>query len=99
MHDVDNNVQITGVESEVSETYITSAISLDTTIAVNDALAFHTESMVVRLAHLMLDILRLEMVISYSAISGDGKTITVYRGVDGSTAAAHADETQSCVTI
>ena len=42
MHDPDNNVTISGVISEVSPTYLTSAISAtDTTINVNDVSAFH----------------------------------------------------------
>ena len=95
MHDVDNNVQITGVESEVGETYITSAISsTDTSISVNDALAFHTRINGGSVGTSNVGYIKIEdEVISYSAISGDGKTITVYeRGVDGTTAVSHADE-------
>ena len=43
MHDLDNNVIIEGITSEVTDTYLTSAISAsDTSINVNDATAFHT---------------------------------------------------------
>ena len=96
MHDVDNNVQITGVESEVGETYLTSAISsTDTSIAVNDALAFHTRINGGAVGTSNVGYIKIgDEIISYSAISGDGKTITVYeRGVDGTTAVAHTDET------
>jgi hypothetical protein len=95
MHDVDNNVQITGVESEVSDTYITSAISAtDTSISVNDAIAFHSRINGGAIGTSNVGYLKIESeIISYSSISGDGKTITVYeRGVDGTTAVAHSDE-------
>ena len=42
MHSPSNNVTLSGVISEVSDTYLTAAISnSDTSIAVNDASAFH----------------------------------------------------------
>jgi len=95
MHDVDNNVEIINVESEVSETYLTSSISnSDTTISVNDALAFHQRISGGSVGTSNPGYIKIENeIISYSAISGDGKTITVYeRGVGSTTAAAHADE-------
>ena len=95
MHDLDNNVKLTGVKSEVSDTYITSAISnSDTSIAVNDASAFHKiingqAISASNVGYIQIDDER----ISYSAISNDGKTITAHeRGVDGTTAVSHVDE-------
>ena len=106
MHDPLNNVTIEGVESEVSPTYLTASISnSDTSLSVNDATAFHkiingsaisasnpgyariynaTSGLAATFAE----------VVSYSAISTDGKTITVHeRGLNGTTARSHADET------
>ena len=96
MHDVDNNVEITGIESEIGSTYLTSAISAsDTSISVNDALAFHTRINGGTVGTSNVGFIKIgNEIISYSAISGDGKTITVYeRGVGSTTAVAHADET------
>jgi len=95
MNDLDNNVEITGVESEVSPTYLTSAISAsDTTIQVNDALAFHTIINGVSVSSSNLGYIRIDdEIMSYEAISNDGKTITINeRGLDGTTAVAHVDE-------
>ena len=95
MHDLNNNVVITGVASEVSDTYLTSSISAsDTTINVNDATAFHriingTSISSTNVGYIMIG----EEIMSYSAISSNGKTITAHeRGLDGTTAVAHADE-------
>lgn len=95
MHDVDNNVDISGVTSEVGDTFLTSSISsTDTSISVNDALAFHTRINGSGIGTSNPGYIKIEdEIISYSAISGGGKTITVYeRGVGGTTAVAHADE-------
>ncbi|AFB15365.1 hypothetical protein RW01021201_089 [Synechococcus phage S-RIM8] len=95
MHDVDNNVEITGVESEVGETFLTSSISAsDTSIAVNDALAFHTRINGSGISINNPGYIKINNeIISYSAISGDGKSITVYeRGIGSTNAVAHADE-------
>ena len=95
MYDVDNNVEISGVTSEVGETFLTSSISAsDTSIAVNDALAFHTRINGSGIGPSNPGYIKIEdEIISYSAISGGGKTITVYeRGVAGTTAVSHSDE-------
>lgn len=95
MHDVDNNVVITGVTSEVGDTFLSSSISAsDTSISVNDALAFHTRINGSGIGTSNTGYIKInDEIMSYSGISGDGKTITVYeRGVAGTTAVAHADE-------
>ena len=95
MNDLDNNVEISGVVSEVSPTYLTSAISAtDTSISVNDATAFHKVINGVAISSTNLGYIQIEdEIMSYEAISNDGKTITVNeRGLDGTTAVAHADE-------
>jgi len=104
MHDGKNNVTIEGVTSEVSPTYLTSSISnSQLTLPVNDASAFHTTingSAVsptnpgyARIYNATEDLEDSAEIIKYSAISNDGKEITVLeRGVD-STAIAHTDET------
>ena len=97
MHDLDNNVKITGVQSEVSNTYLTSAISnSDTSIAVNDASAFHKVINGGTIGATNVGYMQIGTeTISYSAISNDGKTITAHeRGVDGTTAVSHVDESQ-----
>ncbi len=95
MHDNDNNVTLTGITSEVSTTYLTSSISAaDTSIQVNDGTAFHTTINggtvgTANVGYVKID----DEIISYSAVSGDGKTITAYeRGVDGTTAVTHTDD-------
>ena len=95
MHDTDNNVVLTGITSEVSDTYLTSSISAsDTSISVNDANAFHklingAAISTTNLGYIKID----DEIISYSAISANGKTITYNeRGLDGTTAASHVDE-------
>ena len=96
MHDLNNNVVITGIVSEVSDTYLTSSISAsDTAINVNDATAFHTiinggAVSATNVGYIMIG----DEIMSYSAISSNGKTITAHeRGLDGTTAVAHSDET------
>ena len=96
MHDTDNNVVIEGVKSEVSPTYLTSSISdSDTTIQVNDATAFHTVINGANVGSLNLGYIKIEdEIMSYTGISGTGKTITINeRGLAGTTAVSHADET------
>ena len=95
MHDVDNNVVIDGVISEVSNTYLTASISAsDTSLVVNDALAFHKIINGLAISNTNTGFIKIEdEIMSYEAISSDGKTITVtQRGLDGTTAAAHASE-------
>ena len=94
MHDLDNNVIISGIESEVTPTYLTSAIAAgDTSLQVNDASAFHKIINGVAISASNVAYIKInDEIMSYSAISNDGKTITVYeRGVSG-TAVTQADE-------
>ena len=96
MHDLDNNVIIEGAISEISPTYLTSAISAsDTAINVNDATAFHKIINAAAITASNVGYIKIEdEIMSYSAISNDNKTITVHeRGLDGTTAVTHADET------
>ena len=96
MHDVANNVTLSGLISEVSDTYLTAAISnTDTSITVNDASAFHKIINGVAISASNVAYLQIGTeVISYNAISNDGKTITVQaRAQGGTTAISHADET------
>ena len=95
MHDADNNVSLRNIVSEVSDTYLTSSISAsDTSIQVNDGSAFHTiinggTVGTANVGYIKID----NEIISYSAVSNDGKTITAYeRGVNGTTAVTHADD-------
>ena len=95
MHSASNNVVLSGVVSEVSDTYLTAAISAsDTSLSVNDASAFHNIINGVAIGstnvgYIMID----NEVMSYSAISSDYKTITVHeRGLNGTTAVSHIDE-------
>ena len=95
MHSTSNNVTLSGVISEVSDTYLTAAISAsDTSIAVNDASAFHKVINGVAIGstnvgYIMID----NEIMSYSAISNDNKTITVHeRGLNGTTGVSHVDE-------
>jgi len=96
MHDLNNNVTITGIVSEISPTFLTTSISdSDTSISVNDASAFHTRVDGATVGIGNPGFIKIgDEIISYSAISNDGKTITVLnRGEDNTTAASHADET------
>ena len=105
MHDVSNNVTIAGIESEISDTALTASISAsDLTLSVVDATAFHTtinglaisptNPGYARIYNRTLGLEDQSEVVSYSAISSDGKTITlVERGLDGTTARSHPDET------
>ncbi len=95
MHDLDNNVTLEGVISEISDNYLTSAISAsDTSIAVNDATAFHKIINGAAISASNVGYIKIDdEILSYSAISNDGKTITAHeRGLDGTTAASHVDE-------
>ena len=106
MHDPLNNVTIENVESEVSPTYLTASISAsDTSLSVNDATAFHKIINGVAISSSNPGYARIynstqglaatfAEIVSYSAISNDGKTITVHeRGLNGTTGRSHADET------
>jgi hypothetical protein len=95
MHSTSNNVTIEGVISEVSDTYLTASISdSDTSISVNDASAFHKTINGISISSSNVGYIKIDdEIMSYSAISNDNKTITVHeRGLDGTTAVAHADE-------
>jgi len=99
MHSPSNNVVITGVESEVSPTYLTAAISAtDTTFNVNDASAFHQIINGAAISSTNKGYARVisnagTEIVSYTAISSDFKTMTVAeRGLDGTTAVSHVDE-------
>ena len=98
MHDLSNNVTISGITSEISSTNLTAAISAtDTSIQVNDASAFHTIINGVAISDNNPGYIKIgDEIIAYSAISGDGKTITVVpstgRGEDDTDASDHADE-------
>ena len=95
MHSTANNVTIEGAVSEVSDTYLTAAISnTDTAIAVNDGTAFHKTINGVAISASNVGYIKIDdEIMSYSAISNDGKTITAHeRGLDGTTAASHVDE-------
>ena len=107
MHDVANNVTVSDVESEVSPTTLTAAISAsDTSISVSDASAFHkiingqsvsaTNVGYIRIWNTSVGLSQTySEIVSYNAISSDGKTITVQeRGLGGTTARSHADETR-----
>ena len=95
MHSTSNNVIVSGAVSEVSDTSLTASLSAsDVSISVSDATAFHKiiNGLAISVSNVGFIKIGTE-VISYSAISGDNKTITVYeRGVDGTTAISHADE-------
>jgi len=95
MHSSSNNVVISGIVSEVSDTSLTASLSAsDVSISVSDATAFHKVINGLAVSVSNVGFIKIgDEIISYSAISGDNKTITVYeRGVDGTTAVSHADE-------
>jgi len=95
MHDLNNNVTLTGMQSEISPTFLTAALSdSETSIAVNDASAFHkrVDGATVGIGNPGFIKIGNE-IITYSGISSDGKTITVLnRGANSTTAVSHADE-------
>lgn len=103
MHDLSNNVTISGITSEISNTSLTAAISAtDTSLQVSDASAFHTIINGVSITTSNPGYIKIgDEIISYSSISGDGKTITVVgRGVNSTVAAAAADEaTVQCYNL
>jgi len=99
MHSASNNVVITGVASEVSPTYLTAAISAtDTTFNLNDASAFHQIINGAAISSTNKGYARVisnagTEIVSYTSISSDFKTMTVAeRGLDGTTAVSHVDE-------
>ena len=99
MYSASNNVIISDIQSEVSPTYLTAAISAsDTSLNVNDASAFHTIINGASISSTNKGYVRIistagTEVVSYTAISSDFQTITVSeRGLDGTTAVSHVDE-------
>tara|TARA_R100000008_G_scaffold86394_1_gene79305 strand:+ start:563 stop:7789 length:7227 start_codon:yes stop_codon:yes gene_type:complete len=103
MHDISNNVTLTGLISEISDTYLTAAISAtDTSITVNDASAFHKTINGQAISASNVGFIKIGTeIMSYSAISNDGKTMTIQaRAQDNTTAASHADESVvSCYNL
>lgn len=103
MHDVANNVTLSGLISEISDTYLTAAISAtDSSITVNDASAFHKTINGVAISASNVGFLKIDdEILSYSAISNDGKTVTIQARAQGSTtAASHVDESVvSCYNL
>ena len=103
MHSTANNVKIEGVISEVSDTSLTAAISAtDTSVSVDDATAFHKTINGATISPSNVGYIKIgSEIMSYSAISGDNKTITINeRGLDGTTAVAHSDEsTVECYNL
>ena len=97
MHDRQNNVEIEGIMSEISPTVLTAALAADAlSISVESAAGFHTVVNGVAISSTNPGYLKIEdEVIQYSAVSQDGKTITIptlsARGVDGTTAVSHAN--------
>jgi hypothetical protein len=95
MHDLSNNVIITGIRSEVAPTTLRQEISsTDTTILVRDASAFHKRIGGFAYSESNPGYLRINgEIIQYVNISADGFTITVNsdtgRGVAGTTARSH----------
>jgi len=94
MHNRTNNVRIEGVVSEVSSTVLNSALIVGaTSIVVEDATAFHKTINGVVIGTTNPGYLKInDEIIEYSAISSDGKTITVStsgRGANGTVEAAH----------
>ena len=95
MHSASNNVVIEGVKSEVSSTILTASISAsDTSVSVGDAAAFHKIINGAAIGPANVGYIKInDEIMSYSAISGDNKTITIAeRGLDGTTAVSHSDD-------
>ena len=85
MHHRANNVQIEGVQSEVSPTTLTGALAAaGTSISVDSAGAFHTIVNGSAISDSNPGYIKIEdEIIQYNAISSDGKTITVATGGRG----------------
>jgi len=95
MHHRANNVSIEGVQSEVSPTSLTGALAAAaTSITVDSAVAFHTVVNGAAISNANPGYLKIEdEIIKYSAISSDGKTITVAtsgRGANNTNDVTHA---------
>ena len=102
MHSRQNNVTIEGVQSEISPTTLTAGLAVGgTTITVDNASQFHKVINGAAISDANPGYLRIKPAdagntgaefIKYSAISNDGKTITVAnegRGIEGTDDVAH----------
>ena len=95
MHNRSNNVKVEGVVSEISDTTLTSALSTGaTSITVANAALFHKVVNGAAISNTNPGYIQIGTeLIQYSAISADGKTITVAtsgRGANSTTEATHA---------
>ncbi len=95
MHQRTNNVKIEGAISEVGNTSLTSALAAAaTTITVDNAIAFHKVVNGAAISNANPGYVKInDEIITYNAISSDGKTITVStsgRGTNGTTDTTHA---------
>jgi len=95
MHNRSNNLTLEGVISEISPTTTTSAVAVGgSSITVDNATLFHSVVNGGAISNTNPGYIKInDEIIQYSAISGDGKTITVAtggRGANNSTEAAHA---------
>ena len=98
MIDRSNNVEIVGVQSEIGPTTLTAALAADaTSISVAAAGTFHQVMNGVAISNTNPGYIKIEdEIIQYSAVSTDGKTITVAtggRGAATTVAAAHDNDT------
>ena len=98
MIDRRNNVEIVGVQSEIGPTTLTAALAADaTSISVAAAGTFHQVMNGVAISNTNPGYIKIEdEIIQYSAVSTDGKTITVAtggRGAATTVAAAHENDT------
>ena len=94
MIDRSNNVEITGIQSEIAPTILTAALAQDaTSISVESAGVFHQVVNGVAISNTNPGYVKIDdEIIQYSSISSDGKTITVAtdgRGAAATQAAAH----------
>jgi len=95
MHDLSNNVRITGVKSEISPTFLTAALDLTaTSVSVGDATVFHKKIGGYTVSDENPGFIKIDNeIMAYTAISSDGLTITLKtsggRGSSGTTAATH----------
>ena len=95
MHQRTNNVKVEGAISEVGNTSLTSALAAAaTTITVDNAVAFHKVVNGAAISNANPGYVKIgDEIITYNAISSDGKTITVAtsgRGTNGTTDVTHA---------
>ena len=97
MHDLSNYVTISGIRSEVSPTTLKTAITAtDTSLSVVDASAFHKKVAGLAIGDDNPGYLKIDKeIFAYTAISGDGTTITIKtsggRGANQTVAAIHAE--------